>query len=70
MPSYIYIEEILGRTSFSIIIAYTVCEIADTDMEESKLNSFILSIEKAHPTLLFFHTILHNSPANHVRSRG
>lgn len=40
--------------------------IADISMEESKLDTTILSIEETHPSFLFFHLVLHNSSINHV----
>lgn len=42
--------------------------VADIDMEESKLVTIVLPVEKAHPSLLFLHIVLHNSPFNYVCS--
>lgn len=43
---------------------------ADFNLEETELNISVFLVEETNPSILFLHTILHNTSTNHVHTRG
>lgn len=44
--------------------------VADIDMEEGELDLLILPVEKAHPSILFIHIVLHYTSVDYVCARS